>query len=186
MNFEADFQLKYLILFLATGFLSGEITFLFDCISPVVSDSRFLSQFFKCLRLIFLAILFAVFKNFYNFGNFRFYMPIIFLCGFYIYRKTLAKIIAFFCGMLYNKIINSVKKRTHRRKKSNDLRKTKANSRRSNGIGGSSIVYIAGNNDIPDERYSRKRFKRKGIEGKNRNSSKRKFKRRTENQRVFR
>ena len=71
---------------------------------------------------IFLLTIFIFLKNAYSFGDFRIYMAMACLLGFYIYKKTLGKSIAILLKKLYNSIC---KRFILWRKKHNDRRKIK-------------------------------------------------------------
>ena len=158
MTFEADNQILYLAVSLSAGYLSGAATFAFDLLSPL--KNSFVKGSLYVIRAAILAVCFCVLRFIYDFCNIKWYMIACFALGFLLYIKTFAKIIAKLSERVYNKLkIKLFKRRDKRRKRANVTREKKKNSRRSNRVDGSVVIYSYRGNDLSDGNHQRKKAK---------------------------
>ena len=95
MTFEQDLQFSYFLLCFAFGYLFGLLTFFLDGFFVEKEINPFKSALMGG-RIALLSFFFVYMKNRYNLGQLRLYMALSCILGFYIYLKTIAKIIAKF------------------------------------------------------------------------------------------
>jgi hypothetical protein len=88
MIFAVQTQPIQIILCFSFGYLSGVVLSPFFALG-YLSKIRVIKDICSFLELVFLTIAFVFLKNAYALGEFRAYMGIICLLGFYIYKKTL-------------------------------------------------------------------------------------------------
>ena len=168
MKFEADGQFYYAIISLATGYLSGVLTFIFEV--PRLLKNKIIRLICAIVRAAIAAVLFVAVKYYYNFPDLRFYMPICFLLGFITYKKTFAQIIAIFAEKLYNKLTKNF---NLWRKRINDAREKKKNSRRKHGGNGYAAVHSYRGYDISNDKHHREKGKNKSTQQSNRATQRR-------------
>ena len=136
MTFKADGQFFYFIISLASGYLCGLATFPFEYFAVI--KSKILKFIAAILRGGVLAVIYVLIKAHFNFPDLEIYFIAAFLCGFLLYKKTFALIVAFYAEKIYNKCIKILK---HRRKRINDTGQKKKLNRRNNGVDGIAVVH---------------------------------------------
>ena len=92
MTFDAKGQGEYFLLCFALGYIYGIISGVI--LGEKLFKSSKLTGISKVIRACFFAIFFVFYKNYYNLPSLKAYFLIAYYLGFYIYLKTLAKIIA--------------------------------------------------------------------------------------------
>ena len=157
MIFAVQTQPIQIILCFSFGYLSGVVLAPFFALG-YLSKIRVIKDICSFLELIFLTIAFVFLKNAYALGEFRAYMGIICLLGFYIYKKTLGKSIAILLKKLYNKASKAF---ISWRKKLNDRRKSKKNTGGNNFNRRNTTLHFGFHNGLSNGRD-------KGKKGKNR------------------
>jgi len=160
MIFEADGQFYFALLSVASGFLCGLITFVFEYCSVI--KNKIFKYAGAAIRGAIIACLFVFIKERYAFPDLKAYMLFAFFAGFFIYKKTLAKIIAIFWQKIYNIITIKI---SDWRQKFHDSREKRKNRSRVNGVDGFTSVYIDSGNDLSDDKHKPKK-------GKNRTTGK--------------
>lgn len=167
MNFIVQNQPQQILLCFSFGYLSGFLVFPISAIGLIISSSKMkdIHYFFEFLAC---ATLFVFLKNAYSLGEFRAYMGIVFLLGFYIYKKTLGKSIAKLFKKLYN---NFCKRFTLWRNNHNDRRKSKKNTSGNNLNRRNTAIYFGVDNDLPNGRNKGKASANRTTKGRNSNSS---------------
>ena len=165
MKFEADGQFYYALISVAAGYLCGLITFLFECQS--VFKSVVPKIIFSGIRGFLLAAGFVIIKFLCGFPDLRFYMVLCFFIGFIVYKKTIAKVIAKFAEKIYNICIKNL---TKWRKRINDTREKKKNSRRKHGGNGIVTVHSFSGHDISNGKHFRKKGKNRTTRQANRSA----------------
>ena len=105
MTFKADGQFFYFIISLASGYLCGLATFPFEYFAVI--KSKILKFIAAILRGISLAVIYVLIKAHFNFPDLEIYFIAAFLCGFLLYKKTFALIVAFYAEKIYNKCIKN-------------------------------------------------------------------------------
>lgn len=152
--FVSSGQFVNLLILVGVGLLSGLIA---DFLTPMKDCKIYL------LRVISIALYFAVcflaylfIKNYKNMGSLRLYMPTVFLAAMYFSYIIFHKMLAFFQRKVYNNVVNITKRITRFCKKAvrsgqNACGKVKKINSFVCGNGGSSAVYTAQYNGLPDD-----------------------------------
>ena len=168
MTFDAKGQGEYFLLCFALGYIYGIISGVILGEKPFKSSK--LTGISKVIRACFFAIFFVFYKNYYNLPSLKAYFLIAYYLGFYIYLKTLAKIIAKIDEKLYNKVkIILLKVRCLYY----DARKKKKNSIGNNRIGGAFALSFNSGNGLPNGNYKRQKGKNPKSKRSNRAARKR-------------
>jgi len=79
------------------------------CFSPL-EKSTVLTIILDSVFFVILALLFFVAVQFTNYGEIRFFLLLSFFLGFFLERITIGSMLAKFFKVLYNKVVNVVKK----------------------------------------------------------------------------
>ena len=136
MTFKADGQFFYFIISLASGYLCGLITFPFEYYAVI--KNKILKFSGAILRGGALAVIYVLIKAHFRFPDLEIYFIAAFLCGFLLYKKTFALIVAFYAEKIYNKCIKILK---HRRKRINGTGQKKKLNRRNHCVNGIAVVH---------------------------------------------
>ena len=164
MTFSVANQPIFCLLFFCAGFCYGLLTaFPFDFVLANLK-SEWLTQILCFLRIVFLAFFFTIYDSYVSAGEIRLYLCLFCLIGFYLYLKTMGKIIANLFKKLYNKCEKGIKQR---RKLLNDLRKAKKNNRSGNSVRRIATLHFGGNNDLPNGNHSRQKSANGRVAGRN-------------------
>ena len=168
MTIEAKGQGESFFLCLALGYLFGALS------GIVFGEKRFkslkISVLLQILKTCFFALFFVCCKNYYNLPSLKVYFLLAYYLGFYIYLKTLAKIIAKFDEKLYNKARIIVLKVGYLYY---DARKKKKNSIGNNRVGGATALSFNRGDGLPNGDHKRQKNKNPKPRGANRATRKR-------------